>query len=115
MCLLVFCPCLQAAEESFGGIGIDGVMLPGGTIQVRQIVAGGPAYLAGIRVGDIITHIDGKTTAGADFNTVIQKNLRGRAGSKVTITIRRKNDNKTYSVLLTRRQMFKKDEKRGNK
>jgi C-terminal processing protease CtpA/Prc len=90
-------------------------MLADKTIMVRQIVAGGPAHLAGIMVGDIITHIDGKTTAGADFDTVVQKYLRGRAGSKVTLKIRRKGDNKTYSLVLTRRQLVKKDEKRGNK
>jgi len=91
------------------------MMLPDCTILVRQIVAGGPAHLAGIRVGDIITHIDGKTTAGADFGTVVQKYLRGRAGSKVRLVIRRKGDNKIYSLVLTRRQLVKKDEKRGNK
>lgn len=115
ICLLVLCPGLLPAEESFGGIGIDGVMLPDHTIIVRQIVAGGPAHLAGIMVGDIITHIDGKTTAGMDFNTIVQKKLRGRAGSKITLLLRRKKDDKIYSVRLTRQQLLKKDDKRGTR
>ena len=77
------------SEKNFGGVGIDGVALPDGQIRVEQLVAGSPAHLAGIRVGDIITHIDGKATLGSDFPTMVQKRLRGSAGTRVVLKIKR--------------------------
>lgn len=91
--------------SNFGGVGIDGVSLPDGRIRVGQIVAGGPAHLAGIRVGDIITHIDGKPTQGSDFAMMVQRRLRGVSGSPVVLRIRREGVDKTLVFALKRRQL----------
>jgi len=72
---------------------------------VRQLVLGGPAQLAGLRAGDIITHIDGKATLGSDFKDMVEHRLRGRAGTPVTLKVRRPGVAKPMSITLTRRQL----------
>lgn len=98
---------IEAANTSrnFGGIGIDGVPQADGRIEVRQLVTGGPAHLAGIRIGDIITHVDGKPTRGSDFNDIIEHRLRGRAGTEVLISILRPGQDKPLRFRLVRKQL----------
>lgn len=91
--------------SNFGGVGIDGIPWADGRIAVRQIVAGGPAHLAGIRAGDIITHIDGKPTKGSNFKQMVEHRLRGQAGTKVMLTIHRPGQDKPLSFILTRKQL----------
>jgi C-terminal processing protease CtpA/Prc len=90
----------------FGGVGIDGVPLRDGEIQVKQLVAGGPAYLAGIRKGDIIAAIDGRPTKGSNFREMVEKRLRGRTGTKVRLTIRRPGQAKSLQFTLVRRELI---------
>lgn len=94
-----------AAPARFGGIGIDGIPQADGRILVRQLVAGGPAHEAGIKVGDIITHVDGKATKGSDFKQIVDFRLRGRAGTPVLLTIQRQGKPRLLSFKLTRRQL----------
>ena len=104
--LLPLFPAFAANSASdFGGVGIDGVPLPDGRIAVRQLVVGGPAHLAGILNGDIITHIDGKPTRGSEFAQIVNRRLRGRAGTKVLITIQRPGETAPRHFTLIRRQL----------
>ena len=99
-------PALAAnSEKIFGGVGIDGAAAPDGQITVRQLVAGGPAHVAGIRVGDVITHIDGKPTLGSDFRQMVYKRLRGIAGTPVVLKIRRPGEEKALTFTLLRQQL----------
>lgn len=91
--------------KKFGGVGIDGVPWADGRIVVRQLVAGGPAHVAGMKPGDIITHIDGKQTKGSDFRQMVDYRLRGEAGTKVQINIMRPGEKKPRVFILTRRQL----------
>lgn len=93
------------SSKNFGGVGIDGIPWADGRIVVKQVVTGGPAHLAGIMAGDIITHIDGKATEGSDFREMVEFRLRGRAGTPVTIKIRRPGELKPYTFRLIRRQL----------
>ena len=93
------------SSKNFGGVGIDGAPWADGRIVVKQLVAGGPAHLASIRVGDVITHIDGKATTGSNFRETVEYRLRGRAGTTVTIKIRRPGELKRYTFTLVRRQL----------
>ena len=96
-----------ATPPRFGGIGIDGVPRADGQIVVRQLVAGGPAHLAGIRAGDIITHIDGKPTRGSDFQQMVNYRLRGRAGTEVSLVVHRPGMPKQLRFTLTRRELIR--------
>jgi len=93
------------SAKNFGGVGIDGIPWADGRIVVKQLVAGGPAQLAGIKAGDIITHIDGKATVGSDFKNMVEHRLRGKAGTPVVIRIRRPGELKPYTFRLVRRQL----------
>jgi len=95
-----------SSSKNFGGVGIDGVPWADGRIVVKQLVAGGPAQLAGMKVGDIITHIDGKATEGSVFKDMVEYRLRGRTGTPVTIKIRRPGELKPYTFDLVRRQLI---------
>jgi len=107
--LVLLLPLAKAREvnsaSNFGGIGIDGAPWANGQIVVRQIVTSGPAHLAGLKIGDIITHIDGKPTMGSDFKEMVEHRLRGKAGTKVMIRVSRPGERKPLSFTLTRRQL----------
>ncbi len=98
------------SASNFGGVGIDGVPRTDGQIEVRQLVTGGPAHLAGIKIGDVITRIDGKPTLGSDFNDMVEHRLRGRAGTKVLLTISRPGEEKPLHFTLVRRQLVTKSQ-----
>jgi C-terminal processing protease CtpA/Prc len=93
------------SAKNFGGIGIDGVPWADGRIVIKQLVSGGPAQQAGLQVGDIITHIDGKPTEGSDFRHMVDHRLRGQAGTKVMLKVRRPGTTKPLTFILTRRQL----------
>jgi C-terminal processing protease CtpA/Prc len=93
------------SSKNFGGVGIDGVPWADGRIVVKQLVLGGPAQQAGIRVGDIITHIDGKPTKGSNFREMVEYRLRGLAGTQVLLTIQRPGEAKPRNFTLTRIQL----------
>ncbi len=93
------------SSQNFGGVGIDGVPLADGQVAVRQLVTGGPAHLAGIRVGDVITYIDSKPTRGSDFKDLVDHRLRGRAGTKVLLTVQRPGQEKPLHFTLVRKQL----------
>jgi C-terminal processing protease CtpA/Prc len=106
---LVFLFAFNASGETgrkFGGVGIDGIPLRNGEIQVRQLVSGGPAYRAGVRVGDVITHVNGKPTRGRNFNTVVQGELRGRPGTTVRLTVQRPGQARPLQYNVIRRQII---------
>lgn len=111
LCMMLLLICLTAtgwcanSASNFGGVGIDGAPMADGRIVVRQLVNGGPAHLAGMRVGDVITHIDGHPTAGSDFNAMVATRLRGRAGTPVRIKVIRAGNPRPLNFLLKRRQM----------
>ena len=92
-------------SRAFGGVGIDGVPWADGSIVVKQLVLGGPAQLAGMRVGDIITKIDGTSTLGSDFKEMVEHRLRGRAGTQVVLRVSRPGNPTHLTFKLMRRQM----------
>ncbi|HJV34432.1 S41 family peptidase [Geomonas sp.] len=104
--LMVAGPGLAAnSSVNFGGVGIDGVPRADGTIVVRQLVEGGPAQLAGMRTGDIITQIDSTSTFGSNFKDMVEHHLRGRAGTPVLIRVSRPGTAKPISFRMIRRQL----------
>jgi serine protease Do len=67
-------------------------------VYVREITKGGPADLAGIQIGDIITKIDG-TEISSSEELVQIKNER-EIGDSILITIYRSGDTLEYTVIL---------------
>lgn len=93
------------SSRAFGGVGIDGAPWADGSIVVKQVVLGGPAEVAGIRPGDVITRIDGAPTLGSNFKEMVEHHLRGQAGTPVELKVRRPGNPKVLTFQLVRRQL----------
>lgn len=92
----------QVVEQEFGGIGIQvHVDETNGRLTVMTPLPGTPAYKAGIRAGDIIDEIEGKTTKGFTLSQAIQT-LKGRAGEKVSMSVIHKGTKKVIPLTITR-------------
>lgn len=77
---------------SFEGIGVT-FQLIRDTITVISPTAGGPSEKVGIMAGDQIIKIDGEDAFGKKVdNEYVAKHLRGKKGSKVTVSVKRGND-----------------------
>ncbi len=72
---------------TFEGIGIEFQIL-NDTLMVVAPISGGPSEAVGLMAGDKIVEIDGVSAIGITTQEVFQK-LRGKKGTKVTVTIRR--------------------------
>lgn len=70
-------------------------------LTIISPMEGSPAEKAGLVAGDQILAIDGEDMTGIDGNLVI-KRVMGPAGSKVVLTIRRKDENKPFDVTVVR-------------
>lgn len=80
----------EPLKGNFEGVGIQ-FNIVRDTIYVVDAIAGGPSERLGIRAGDRIVGIDGETVAGVGFkNADVMKRLRGKKGTKVMVSIKRK-------------------------
>ncbi len=78
----------EETKGSFSGIGIE-ITIRDGVLTVVSPIEGTPAYRKGIQAGDQIIRINGQLTKDMTMMDAI-KLLRGAKGSKVTISILRK-------------------------
>ncbi len=85
---------------SFGGIGIE-ITLKKDVLTVVSPVEDTPAYNAGIKAGDHIIQIDGKSTKDITIMEAVKK-LRGPKDTKVTVTIMREDMTKPKDFVITR-------------
>ena len=69
----------------FGGIGIE-ISVQDDVLTVMSPIEDTPAYKAGIKGGDKIVEIEGKTTKGITLAEAVNK-MRGKPGTPVNITI----------------------------
>lgn len=88
---------------TFFGIGSIIQQQPDG-IVVISTVRGGPSDKAGIRSGDYIREIDGKSTEGFTSNQAVQK-LRGDKGTVVEVSVQRPGTPDLIRFSLTRAEI----------
>lgn len=83
---------------TFSGIGAELGQDADKNIIIVSPIAGFPAAKAGLRPQDIITEIDGKSTAGMNIAEAVTK-IRGPKGTDVTLRIiRNKSEDLTFTI-----------------
>ena len=87
-------------QGSYGGLGLT-VSMEDGAVKVVAPQEDTPAGRAGIKSGDYITHINGKLIYGGTLDEATAQ-MRGKPGSKVTLTLVRPGRDKPIVVTLTR-------------
>ena len=87
-------------KGEFGGLGIE-VTMDSGWVKVVSPIDDTPAHKAGIKPGDYITHIDGTAVMGLSLNEAVDK-MRGKPGTDIKLTIRRKANPDAIDFTLTR-------------
>ncbi|MGH9431267.1 MAG: S41 family peptidase, partial [Terriglobia bacterium] len=73
--------------------------------DVVQPLPGSPAFRAGLRPGDIITAVDGKSTFNLD-STIVADMLKGPQGTVVHITVGREGYDKPLEFTITRAKIM---------
>ena len=87
-------------EGEFGGLGIE-IGIKDELLTVISPIDGTPAYEAGIKAGDKIVKIEKEITRGISIMDAVGK-LRGKPGTKVTITILREHEKKLLDFTIER-------------
>ena len=87
-------------QGEFGGLGIE-VGMEDGLVKVVSPIEDTPAFQAGIKTGDLIFKLDDKLVKGLTLNDAV-KLMRGKPGSKITLTVLRKNETKPLVFTLAR-------------
>ncbi len=87
-------------KGEFGGLGIV-ITIKDGILTVVSPIEDTPAYKAGIKAGDKILKINGESTRNLTLMEAVKK-LRGKPGTKVTISIFREGFKKLKNITITR-------------
>src|SRR6266849_626244 len=83
----------------FGGLGIE-VSMENGLVKVVSPIDDTPAAHAGLKPGDLITHIDNTPVQGLTLPEAVEK-MRGLINTDINLTIRREG-REPFDVKLTR-------------
>jgi len=83
----------------FGGLGIE-VSMENGMVKVVSPIDDTPAAHAGLKPGDLITHLDGDPVQGMTLPEAVEK-MRGPVSSEIKLTIRREGKD-PFDVKLVR-------------
>ena len=87
-------------KGEFGGLGIE-VTMDSGWVKVVSPIDDTPAFKAGIKAGDYITHIDDTAVLGLTLNEAVEK-MRGKPKTKIDLIIRREGTAEPLKFTLTR-------------
>ncbi len=91
----------EQTEGAYSGVGVEIEQRADGSILVVSPIDGTPAQRAGLRAGDIIIAIDGQPLAKAGADAA-SRDLRGEAGTKVTVTLVRTGEAMPRELEITR-------------
>ena len=84
----------------FGGLGIQ-VEMEEGLVKVISPIDDSPAFHAGIKTGDMIIKLNDKLVKGMSLNDAVNI-MRGKPGSKIEITLLRKDEASPLTFKLER-------------
>ncbi|MBA3511737.1 S41 family peptidase [Sphingomonas sp.] len=90
-------------DGNYGGLGLT-VSTEDGAVKVISPTEDTPAWRAGIKAGDFITHINSELLYGLSLDDAVEK-LRGPPGSGIKLTIVRPGREKPFDVTLVRERI----------
>jgi carboxyl-terminal processing protease len=89
-------------KGAFGGLGLEVTEdRDNGLIKVISPIDDTPAQRAGLKAGDLILSLDGKSVEGLTLNDAVDR-MRGAPGTNVKLSITREHVDKPIEVSLTR-------------
>ncbi len=92
----------EPLEGNFDGIGIEFNII-NDTIRVITPIIGGPSEKLGIKAGDKIINVNGKSMAGNKItNKQVFEKLRGKSGSTVNVSVLRASVKRPIEFTITR-------------
>ena len=83
----------------FGGLGIE-VTMENGYVKIVSPIDDTPAFRAGLKPNDLITHLDGEQVRGLTLSEAVER-MRGKVGSDLKLTVRREGS-EAFDVSVTR-------------
>ena len=87
-------------KGEFGGLGIE-IGMESGVVKVISPIDDTPAAKAGIKAGDYIVRINDKQVQGKSLMEAV-KLMRGKVGTNIKLTIRRKGQKKALDFNIKR-------------
>nr|VFJ62821.1 MAG: carboxyl-terminal processing protease [Candidatus Kentron sp. FW] len=90
----------EGTTGKFGGLGIEFTM-DDGFIKVIAPIDDTPAKRAGVQAKDLIIRLDDTPVKGMEINKAV-KIMRGKPGTKITLTILRDGEQKPLKITITR-------------
>src|SRR3954451_740343 len=91
---------MTTTEGEYGGLGPN-VTMEDGIVKVVTPIEDSPAFKAGLKAGDYITHLNGKQIYGGTLDEAVDS-MRGAAGTTIRLTILRVGRDKPFDVTVTR-------------
>ncbi len=99
----------EGTQGKFVGLGIE-VGMEDGYVKVVSPIEDSPAYRGGVKAGDLITRLDSTPVKGLSLDDAVKK-MRGEPGSKITLTIARKDEDKPIVISIVREEIHVKSVK----
>lgn len=87
-------------KGEFGGLGIE-VTMENGFVKVVSPIDDTPAYEAGVKAGDFVTHLDGDAVMGLTLSEAVDK-MRGKVGKPIVITVVREGADEAMDIEIIR-------------
>ncbi len=103
--MLVVGACV-ADDEDFRMIGIGAMLIQvetdaGRAVRIEKLIPDAPAEKAGVKAGDVVTHVDGTALAGMPLVDVVGL-VRGEVGTQVVLTVTREGADAPMDITVTR-------------
>ena len=93
----------EGTTGRFVGVGIE-IGMEDGLVKIVSPIEGSPAFRAGLKAGDLITKIDDAAVKGLTMDQAV-KRMRGEPSTKVTLTVFRKSESRSFPVTITREEI----------
>jgi carboxyl-terminal processing protease len=90
-------------DGNYGGLGLS-VSIEDGAVKVIAPTEDTPAWRAGVKAGDYITHINGELMYGLSLDEAVEK-MRGAPGTPIKVTIVRPGRDKPLELSMVRERI----------